>query len=291
MGERQPDLFTQKAALMGEVASADWEAVGDSASVRAEVSRMREKFHRFNSDEARSAYAHRWVEIAAGTLNKAWPILYELLRLVRDRELYRNPRCAEMPELKLRSYASFEEYFEERVKQPFSTWAELESTYQFVTQYAPDLLAETFEKAKEQVREVQARAEEAKPLAKPGRPTNEEVTARAEAPLPLQEHHGQPKTEKPDDVRFSETRQDYGNSADYLTARIARDAPEVLEEMKAGQHASVRSAAKKAGLVKPELRCVAKVQNVAAAIRKHFTPEEIREIGLLLLERAPGEAS
>jgi len=41
-----------------------------------------------------------------------------------------------------------------------------------------------------------------------------------------------------------------GNNADYLTARIARDHPEVLEDMKAGKYKSVRAAAKAAGIIK-----------------------------------------
>ena len=45
---------------------------------------------------------------------------------------------------------------------------------------------------------------------------------------------------------------DKGNSADYLTARIARDNPEVLEGMKQGKYRSVRSAAIAAGIIDPE---------------------------------------
>jgi hypothetical protein len=41
-----------------------------------------------------------------------------------------------------------------------------------------------------------------------------------------------------------------GNSADYLTARIARDHPKILERMKQGEFTSVRAAAKEAGIVK-----------------------------------------
>jgi hypothetical protein len=40
--------------------------------------------------------------------------------------------------------------------------------------------------------------------------------------------------------------------AEYLTARIARDAPEVLERMKAGEFTSVRAAAIAAGVVTPK---------------------------------------
>jgi hypothetical protein len=43
---------------------------------------------------------------------------------------------------------------------------------------------------------------------------------------------------------------DRGNKADYLTARIARDRPDVLERMKAGEFPSVRQAAIAAGIVK-----------------------------------------
>jgi hypothetical protein len=39
-------------------------------------------------------------------------------------------------------------------------------------------------------------------------------------------------------------------NAEYPTARIARDCPAVLEEMKAGKYPSVRAAAKAAGILK-----------------------------------------
>jgi len=41
-----------------------------------------------------------------------------------------------------------------------------------------------------------------------------------------------------------------GNSADYLTARIARKYPDILERMKAGEFPSVRQAAIEAGIVR-----------------------------------------
>ncbi len=43
---------------------------------------------------------------------------------------------------------------------------------------------------------------------------------------------------------------DYGNNADYLTARIARDRPDILERMKADEYPSVRQAAIEAGIIK-----------------------------------------
>ena len=41
-----------------------------------------------------------------------------------------------------------------------------------------------------------------------------------------------------------------GNDSDYLTRRIARDFPDILKRMKAGEFNSVRAAAKEAGIVK-----------------------------------------
>ena len=45
-----------------------------------------------------------------------------------------------------------------------------------------------------------------------------------------------------------------GNSASYLASRIARDAPEVLEQMKQGAFRSVRAAAKAAGIIRDKTR-------------------------------------
>jgi hypothetical protein len=42
----------------------------------------------------------------------------------------------------------------------------------------------------------------------------------------------------------------HGNNPEYLTARIARDRPDILERMKAGEYKSVRAAAIDAGIVK-----------------------------------------
>lgn len=45
-----------------------------------------------------------------------------------------------------------------------------------------------------------------------------------------------------------------GNSVDYLTARIARDHPDILEDMKEGKYRSVRQAAIEAGIVNARTR-------------------------------------
>ena len=46
----------------------------------------------------------------------------------------------------------------------------------------------------------------------------------------------------PDDIRA--VSRGYGTDADYLTARIARDRPDILDRMKTGEYASVRAAAR-----------------------------------------------
>jgi hypothetical protein len=69
-------------------------------------------------------------------------------------------------------------------------------------------------------------------------------------------------------VRYNDnepTKPGRGNHASYLTARIARDAPAVLQRMKAGEFKSVRAAALEAGIIKAEdpvklaLRAVSKL--------------------------------
>ena len=64
-----------------------------------------------------------------------------------------------------------------------------------------------------------------------------------------------------------------GNRSDYLVARIARDKPDLLERMKAGEFASVREAAREAGIIKD----VSLVTQVVRLWEK-ATPEERQAI-------------
>jgi len=62
---------------------------------------------------------------------------------------------------------------------------------------------------------------------------------------------GRPKKDeqenKPSDTRFKSLGE--RADSDYLTARIARDRPDILDRMKSGEFPSVRQAAKEAGIV------------------------------------------
>lgn len=68
---------------------------------------------------------------------------------------------------------------------------------------------------------------------------------------------------------------DRGNRAQYLTARIARDRPDILDRMKAGEFQSVRQAALTAGVVKKKIQIEVEPEAAARLIRKHFTPEQV----------------
>jgi hypothetical protein len=65
-----------------------------------------------------------------------------------------------------------------------------------------------------------------------------------------------------------------GNSADYFTARIARDRPDILERMKAGEFSSVRQAAKEAGIVNERLSVPADPTRAAQYLKRRFTKTE-----------------
>ena len=65
-----------------------------------------------------------------------------------------------------------------------------------------------------------------------------------------------------------------GSSADYLTARIARDRPDILERMKAGEFSSVRQAAKEAGIVNERLSVPADPIRAAQYLKRRFTKTE-----------------
>ena len=90
--------------------------------------------------------------------------------------------------------------------------------------------------------------------------------------------HGRPsrdEKEKGDNYNLSSGR---GTSASYLTARIARDYPETLEDMKDGKFRSAREAAVSVGIVKKDDRWSAPgpVEKLAALIRKRYSEQQIQ---------------
>jgi hypothetical protein len=89
-------------------------------------------------------------------------------------------------------------------------------------------------------------------------------------PLQPAEHHpgpGRGHTKKPHEKARA------GNRSDYLVSRMARDRPNILERMKAGEFTSVREAARAASIIK-DLPLV----NQVVRLWEKATPEERQAI-------------
>jgi hypothetical protein len=112
--------------------------------------------------------------------------------------------------------------------------------------------------------------------AKPGRSLGSvlRVQVTAEEAKPILGHGGDRTTqEQGDNITLKR-----GDDADYLTRRIARDRPDILERMKAGEFTSVRAAALEAGIRKRTIQHGPAPADWARAARKHLTPDEIQEL-------------
>lgn len=77
-----------------------------------------------------------------------------------------------------------------------------------------------------------------------------------------------------------------GNRGEYLAARIARDRPDILERMKAGEFTSVRKAALEAGIITPEFSIPVDPQGAARRILNRFQGEPLVELLRVLANHA-----
>ncbi len=100
------------------------------------------------------------------------------------------------------------------------------------------------------------------------------VMARAEDTLPLP-FHGEVGNGRSRVDNINSTPKGGGTNADYLTSRIARDRPDILERMQAGEYKSVRAAADDAGIVKRRVSIPLDAERAASLIRKHFTAGQV----------------
>jgi len=107
---------------------------------------------------------------------------------------------------------------------------------------------------------------------------NERKTAqqRAEQPATLFDAH-RPTDEERNNFDYVKDNPG-GNSADYLTARIARDRPDILEDMRAGKYKSVRAAALDAGIVRARISIPADAEDAAIVLLKKFSADELQRI-------------
>jgi hypothetical protein len=67
----------------------------------------------------------------------------------------------------------------------------------------------------------------------------------------------------------------HGNSAEYHTARIARDHPDILARMKAGEFSSVRQAALEAGIIRPPIYVPRDPVKAAVKLKAEFHGVEL----------------
>lgn len=76
------------------------------------------------------------------------------------------------------------------------------------------------------------------------------------------------------------------NSQAYLLRRLARDAPEILDRVKAGEFKSARAAAIEAGIIRPvpTVRLVDDPAKVAKMIQKHWRKDQITNLIEALLQ-------
>lgn len=79
-----------------------------------------------------------------------------------------------------------------------------------------------------------------------------------------------------------------GTRPDYLTARIARERPDVWDRMKQGEFTSIRAAAWEAGITLPtpprKMTLTGNLDKVSEALREHYTDEQIKDLARKLLE-------
>ena len=130
-----------------------------------------------------------------------------------------------------------------------------------------------YSQAKRQHAHAVLLAEKAEPLAGPGAPKGNTNAAKpVERVEPLAEHGRDEQNKGSEPTFVSGDTQERG--ADYLTRRIARDRPDVLERMKAGEFRSVRQAALEAGILKPRASIPRDVDGAAKALRRMFSADE-----------------
>ena len=132
------------------------------------------------------------------------------------------------------------------------------------------------ERRERQVKEIAGKIEAAK---RPGAPDGNQNARRPEsepaADLPLMRMGAENKrTHSPVDS----PKRPGPLTQDRLTSRIARDRPDILDRMKAGEFSSVRKAALEAGIVRPEFSIPVEPHGAARRILSRFQGEPLLEL-------------
>ena len=105
---------------------------------------------------------------------------------------------------------------------------------------------------------------------------------------PLAQHGTNPHTRE--DFMIIKSSLVGGDSPEYLAARIARDRPDIQQQMKSGEFPSVRAAAVAAGIVHPRVHLTwkanASADAIASAICKKVSPDMLPELIQSLIDRS-----
>lgn len=104
------------------------------------------EYQNLNTREARVAFVDTWLKSWAYNFERTWPVIYQTLEWVKDEQLFQDPRAIDSSE----TFPDFKSYFEARMKRPFTLWFELERTHRFVTDFAPELIDETWSEVQRQ---------------------------------------------------------------------------------------------------------------------------------------------
>lgn len=106
------------------------------------------------------------------------------------------------------------------------------------------------------------------------------IAGAAAQAQPLAQHGGNRSEQQGSDT----TLKDRGQA--YLLRRLARDAPEILDRVKAGEFKSARAAAIEAGIIRPvpTVRLVDDPAKVAKMIQKHWRKDQITNLIEALLQ-------
>lgn len=228
-------------------------------------------FQRLNSVEARAAFADRWILRSARRLEEVWPMLYELLRIVRDGELFSKAGYLEQG----RTYPDFKAYFEDVVKQPFTRWGELEATYHFVERYAPELRLQPYSIANDGRISAAARATVDDPRRlDPGRPSSSDWVSPGDGKIRGPRIYSQ---------KDRASRNQVSVRTQQTLDRLARSRPDLLQRVIAGDIGATEAERLLTGRPR-RIRVPVEPTAAARMLREHFSADELSELVSLLAE-------
>ena len=121
-----------------------WKAMTSSAGLlHPDVGHVLDDFAAFTHPAARAAFADKWILRAARRFEATWQVLYQLLTLVDEQQLYAKTEALEDHQ----TFPSFQAYWEAKTGKSFDQWLELEQTYAYVCQFKPEMIDSLYAQA------------------------------------------------------------------------------------------------------------------------------------------------